>query len=130
MVNSFQLNPQWFNKYSQLVEYLIQNQIQQIRAIGEISRIISQTSNEISDMMMKSYQDRQAVYDRLSTDFSQMIRGVEEYYDPVQQKPIELPTGYNSSWVNGLGEYILSDTYDFNPNIGSNQNWQRMNKRQ
>lgn len=129
MVNSFKLNPQWFNKYSQLVEYLIQNQIQQIRTIGEISRIISQTSNEISDMMMKSYQDRQEVYDRLSTDFSQMIRGVEEYYDPVGQKPVELPTGYNSGWVNGLGEYILSEGYDFNPNIGSNQNWQRMDKR-
>jgi len=130
MVNSFQLNPQWFSKYSQLTEYLIRNQIQQIQTIGQISRIISQTSDEISDMIMKTYEDRQAAYDRISTDFSQMIRGVEEYYDPVDQKPIELPSGYNRAWTNGLGEYILSDDYSFNPNIGSNQNWQSMERRQ
>lgn len=129
MVTSFQLNPQWFNKYSQLTEYLIQNQIQQIRQIGEISKIVSQTNNEISDMIMSSYQERQAVYDRLSQDFSQTIRGVENYYDPVNQKTVELPNGYNTGWVNGLGEYVLTDSYSFDPNIGSNQTWQKMGKR-
>jgi hypothetical protein len=130
MVKSFQLNPQWFSKYSQLTEYLIRNQIRQIQNIGQISRIISQTSNEISDMIMESYEERQAVYDRISTDFSQMIRGVEEYYDPIDERPMELPTGYTRGWTNGLGEYVLSDDPAFDPNIGSNQNWQRMRKRQ
>lgn len=130
MINSFQLNPQWFNKYSQLTEYLIRSQIQQIQNIGQISRIISQTSDEISDMMMKSYQDRQATYDRISTDFSQMIRGVEEYHNPIDQKPVELPSGYSAAWTNGLGEYVLSDDYSFNPNVESNQNWQKMERRQ
>jgi hypothetical protein len=130
MVSSFQLNPQWFSKYSQLTEYLIRNQIQQIQTIGQISRIISQTSDEISDMIMKSYEDRQATYDRISTEFSQMIRGVEEYYDPVDQKPVELPSGYTGAWTNSLGEYILSDDSSFDPNIGSSQNWQRMERKQ
>ena len=130
MVTSFRLNPQWFNKYSQLVEYLIQNQIKRIQTIGQISRIVSQTSNEISDMIMKGYEDRQAVYDRLSTDYSQTIRGVDEYYDPVAAKPIELPLGYDQAWTNGLGEYVLSDDSGFDPNIGANQNWQLMRKRQ
>ena len=128
MVFSFRLNPQWFSKYIQLTEMLIQNQIRQIHNIGELSRYISQTSNEISDMMMDSYNQRQAVYDRISTDFSQMIRGVDEYYDPVSQTPVELPTGYTNAWVNGLGEYVLSDNPNFNPNLGSNLTWQPMGK--
>lgn len=122
IVSSFKLNPQWFNKYNQVVEHLIQQQIQQIRSIGELSRIISRTHNEISDMMMETYNNRQQVYDRLSENFSQYIRGVDEYYDPVQQKRVELPSGYTEGWVNGLGEYILSDNPNYNPNVGSNQN--------
>jgi len=126
IVNSFRINPQWFNKYNQLVEYLIRNQIQHIQAIGQISRMISQTSNEISDMMMESYQNRQSAYDRISENFSQTIRGVDSYYNPIEQKNIELPSGYDNAWTNSLGEYILSDNPNYNPNIESNLNWQRM----
>lgn len=130
MVNSFRMNPQWFNKYSQLTEYLIRNQIQQIQRIGEVSRIVSQTSNEISDMIMETYENRQAVYDKISTNFSQAIRGVDEYYDPIAEQPVELPIGYDRAWTNSLGEYILSDDYSFDPNAGSNRNWQQMQRRQ
>jgi hypothetical protein len=129
MVASFRLNPQWFNKYNQVIEYLIQRQIQQIRSIGELSRIISRTQNEISDMMMQSYNQRQEVYDRVAENFSQHIRGVDQYYNPVEQKPVELPSGYRQAWTNSLGEYILSDQEDFNPNIGSNQTWQKMERK-
>jgi hypothetical protein len=129
IVSSFRLNPQWFSKYNQVVEYLIQQQIRQIHSIGELSRIISRTHNEISDMMMETYNNRQQVYDRLSENFSQYIRGVDEYYDPVEQKRVELPSGYNEGWVNGLGEYILTDNPNYNPNVGSNQTWHRMDKK-
>lgn len=129
VVSSFRLNPQWFSKYNQVVEYLIQQQIRQIHSIGELSRIISRTHNEISDMMMETYNNRQQVYDRLSENFSQYIRGVDEYYDPVEQRRVELPSGYNEGWVNGLGEYILSDNLNYNPNVGSNQSWHRMDKK-
>lgn len=126
IAHSFTVNLQWFNKYNQLVNYLIQRQIQQIHAIGQISKIISQTHNEISDMIMQSYNERQAVNDRIADKFSQYIRGVDKYYDPVNENPVELPTGYDNAWTNGLGDYIVSESPSFNPNIGSNQNWRRM----
>ena len=126
IVRSFRINLQWFNKYNQLVNFLIQRQIQQIHTIGQISRIISQTHSEISDMIMQSYRERQAVNDRIADKFSQYIRGVDKYYNPINQKPVELPVGYGNAWTNGIGDYIVSDSPSFNPNIGSNQNWQRM----
>ncbi|MFC2083511.1 hypothetical protein ACFLS9_00485 [Bacteroidota bacterium] len=125
---SFKLNPLWFSKYNQVIEYLAQRQIQQIHNIGQLSRIISQTHNEISDMMMDSYYQRQAVNDRISDRFSQYIRGVDKYYNPIDNKHVELPSGYNNAWTNNLGEYIISDNPDFSPNISSNQNWERMGK--
>jgi hypothetical protein len=130
IVHSFKLNPQWFSKYSQVVEYLIQGQIQQIQNLGQLSRIISQTSNEISDMNMQSYYQRQAVNDRIADNFSQYIRGVDKYYNPIEQKPVELPSGYENAWSNALGEYILSNDPSFNPNIGSTVDWQIMKRNQ
>jgi hypothetical protein len=129
MATSFRVDPRWFNKYNQVVQYLIQRQIRHIHNLGELSRIISQTHNEISDMMMQSYNQRQEVYDHVAENFSQYVRGVDQYYNPVEQKPVELPSGYQQAWTNSLGEYILSDQEDFNPNIGSNQNWQKMERK-
>jgi hypothetical protein len=129
MTSSFRLNPQWFSKVNQVVEYLISRQIQHIRNVGELSRILSRTSNEISEQMMQSYEERQKVYDRVSENFSQHIRGVDEYYDPVGERRVELPAGYRQAWTNALGEYIVSESEDFNPNVGSNQNWQKMEKK-
>jgi hypothetical protein len=129
MGSSVRVNPAWMNAYAQVVDFLIRNQMQKIRSAGELSRIISQTHREISDDMMRSWEERQGVYDRLSERFSQNIRSVDEYYDPVSEKSVELPAGYRNAWVNGLGEYVIAEQEDFNPNIGSNQNWQRMERK-
>jgi hypothetical protein len=37
---------------------------------------------------------------------------------------VELPSGYNHAWSNNNGEYIVSDNPNFNPNVGSNLDWQ------
>lgn len=129
MVKSFQVNVQWFNKYVQVVRMLTQQQIQRIHQIGELSRYLSRTSNEISDMMMQTYENRQAAYDRISTNFSQTIRGVDEWTDPASGTRTELPSGYDNAWVNGLGDYVLSESPSYNPNIESNQNWQRLTRK-
>ncbi|MDO9265153.1 MAG: hypothetical protein Q7U02_14380 [Desulfosalsimonadaceae bacterium] len=129
MVNSFKVNPVWFNKYNQTVEYLIQAQIKNIRNIGELSRIISRTSNEISDSMMQSYENRQQVYDRISENFSEYVRGTEHYNNPIEGREVELPGGYSHAWTNAGGEYILTDNPNYNPNVGSNQNWEELPKK-
>jgi len=129
IVKSFTVNLQWLNTYVQVVRALTQQQIQRIHQIGEFSRQLSRQSNEISDMMMQAYENRQAAYDRISTNFSQMIRGVDEWVDPASGTRTELPAGYDNAWVNGLGEYVLADSPSYNPNIDSNQNWQRLTRK-
>jgi hypothetical protein len=126
---SFQTNKYWYNKYVQLVEYLIKAQIQQIHNVGEFSRKLSQISDEIREDNLKSWYDRQAVGDRIAEDFSQYVRGVDEYYDPIEGRPVELPAGYDNAWSNANGEYIISDNPNFNPNVGSNLNWEPMKKK-
>lgn len=126
---SFQVNKYWYNKYVQLAEFLIRNQIQRINNIGEFSRRLAQMSDEIREDNLKSWYDRQSVNDRIAEDFSQYMRGVDEYYDPIEERPVELPSGYDNAWTNANGEYIISDNPNYNPNVGSNLNWERMKKK-
>lgn len=129
IAHSFRLNPQWFNKYNQVVDYLIQMQIKRINGTGEIGRIISRTHNDISERVMQSYKQRQAVYERIANNFSGETRGVERYHDPLEQKSLELPAGYKNAWTNGHGEYLLSDSSNFTPDGGTGAVWQKMERR-
>jgi hypothetical protein len=129
MIRSFKFDIQWFNAYNQVVQQLTQGQLRQIQQAGELSRYISRTSNEISDMIRDSYERQQSTYDHVFENYSQQIRGVDAYYDPIQEKPVELPTGYREAWTNPLGEYIVSDDPNYSPNVGANGNWQKLQKK-
>lgn len=128
IVTSVQVNLQWFNKYTQVWQALTQMQMQRIKAAGRMSQIISQTHNEISDMMHQSWLRRQASEDRIHRQWTQSMRGVEEYYNPVEQRPVELPGGYRDAWINGSGEYILTDNPNYNPNVQAGGNWQKLQR--
>lgn len=122
IVNSFKINLQWFNKYQQVVNLLINQQMQSIYQAGQISRIISQTNNEISQMINDSYWQRQEVNDRIAENFSQSIRGTANFND--EGNTVELPNTYSDVWSNGVGEYIMSNETQFDPNKTLGGNWQ------
>jgi len=130
MIHSTRFNLEWFNRYAQLVQTLTQAQMNQIRAAGELSRYISRASSEISDMVRESYEQRQASQDRINKNWSQYMRGVQEYHDPVAGRPVELPSGYKNAWGNGSGEYIVTDSTIFNPNVELNGNWQKLERKE
>jgi hypothetical protein len=116
----------WLNKYNQVVNYLIQQQIQQIENLGRLSDIVSQTSNEISDANFEAWEQSQSVKDQLANDFSDSILGIQSYRNPIDGSTVDLPSGYSSAWTNSLGEYVLSDSASYNPNTESNLNWQQL----
>ncbi len=121
--SSIKINPAWKAVVQQVSQGLTNNTIRGINQIGALSRQISRNFNEISDMNMRGWQERSAAQDLMSENFSQNIRGVDPYYDPNTGRNIELPSGYTQAWSTPLGEYILSDDPNFNPNIGSTQSW-------
>jgi hypothetical protein len=130
MIKSFKVNPAWAARVAQISQGMIQNQIQQTHNIGQLSRHISQNQAEISDMLTQSYNQRSQVMERTSDQFSQAIRGVETVHDPNLGKGIELPNGYENAWSNPLGEYIVSNDANFNPNIDLNGNWTPLKKQE
>lgn len=117
---------QWFNAQAQ-VKQIVLNGIRQRQQIAfQAGQRIAGIQSEVSDMIMQQYKDRQASQDRVQKEFIKTIRGVEEYYNPYEERPVELPSGYKNVWVNGSGEYLLTDQVGLNPNIGSIREWKQL----
>lgn len=129
IVSSVRVNPRWFARYLQAKEAWVAGRMEGIRQAGELSRYLSRTSAEISDMQMQAWENRQASQDRTHQRFTEYIRGVGTYHDPYQGRDVELPSGYRDVWVSRAGEYILADDANFNPNVSTGGTWERMSPR-
>jgi hypothetical protein len=128
MLNSFKFNIYWFNCYRQLVQANTQYVMQNINNAGEISRIIRNAFQSVSETVKRSYEAQQASYDRVFKGISESIRGVNSYYDPYKGYNVQIPNGYRYVYSNPLGEYIVTDNPNYNPNVGSNLNWTNLNR--
>lgn len=129
IASSVRVNPRWFARYLQAREAWVAGRMEGIRQAGELSRYLSRTSAEISDMQMQAWENRQASQDRTHQRFSEYIRGVGTYHDPYQGREVELPSGYNDVWVSRAGEYILANDPNLNPNVSAGGTWERMTPR-
>jgi hypothetical protein len=88
--------------------------------------MLSQMSNQISDENLKDWEQRQSVNDQLVRDFSNQILEIQPYTNPIDGTTVDLPSGYSNAWTIALGEIVLVESSSFNPNSGSNLNWQPM----
>jgi hypothetical protein len=75
---------------------------------------------------MRAWEQRQQAQDRIAQNFSDYVRGVERFHDPIAGREVELPAGYGRAWANNLGEYVVSDSPSYNPGVGSNLHWQEL----
>jgi hypothetical protein len=135
-LNSFRWNSTWIERYAQLLREIWQLHLQ---GIMERHQAITQAQNEVTRIMTTTFSNQEETMERISDRWSEVIRGVETY-DPVPglaefgvsgQPPVELPNGYDYAWTNGQGEYILTDSALFNPNIDleTGYNWVQMVRR-
>jgi len=126
MIFSFKLNPQWFAKVVNTKEQMVQTIMQGIKAIGRIGDMVAKAGSDMRADQLSDWERRQEANDRIVQNFCDNIRGVERYNDPFSGNEVELPSGYGHAWANNLGEYIITDSPSYNPNIGSNLTWQQI----
>jgi hypothetical protein len=129
ITSSFQLNPKWYAKYSNIIEYLAQQQITKIKSVGEMSRMLSQVSDQMTPAQESGFENRSSVYDEVSEKFSDNTLGIDRYYDPYEERQVELPSGFKHAWCNNNGEYVVTEDPNYNPNVGSNLNWQELKRK-
>ena len=135
MKGSIQLNPQ----YSQAIVSMQQGRIKQIKQnvragiirnqqqAARISEQLRQNAAEISDIQMSMYESTSAMQDRVTQLHSEAIRGVNPYVSS-DGTVVDIPIGSGTQvWSTSDASTILSsDSYFFNPNIGSTIEYQQM----
>lgn len=125
MIASYRPNLAWTNAVQQVMTNMGNTAIQ---GAADRSRIWSQANREISDIIRQGYDYQQQSQNRIAESWSQTTRGVETYVDPGTNERVELSSGYTQAWSNGQGEYILSDSPNFNPNHELRGNWRELRK--
>ena len=129
MFDSLTYNPAWALANIKLAATVTRQRIQARQAWFNAMQRVRQSQLEVSDMITQSYEQRSAAYDRIFDNYSQAIRSVDAYDDPVSGQEVELPNGYENAWTNG-DTCLLSEDPTYNPNIGSTQNWEPMERRE
>ncbi|MCX6574487.1 MAG: hypothetical protein NTX99_10920 [Candidatus Aminicenantes bacterium] len=119
------VNPVWQVSYTRLCALVTREKLRQQQAIFARYQQIHKTLEECNDIIWQTYQNKSAAQDRMFDSYSQALRGVDTYVDPVNNWNVELPTGYDNAWTNGT-DYVFSDSASFNPNTLSGGNWQKM----
>jgi hypothetical protein len=127
-IDSLRLSLDWYAGYMYVQKLFVDRMNKGIRDAGALSELIARNSEEIREMFRESYRRRSESQDRISRSFSEYIRGVDTYRNPFEDRPIELPSGYRDAWANALGEYVLSNDANFNPNIGTTTEWRHMDR--
>ncbi|WP_289105145.1 hypothetical protein [uncultured Bacteroides sp.] len=135
MKGSIQLNPQ----YSQAIVSMQQGRIEQIKQnvragiirnqqqAARISEQLRQNAAEISDIQMSMYESTSAMQDRVTQLHSEAILGVNPYVSS-DGTVVDIPIGSGTQvWsTSDAGTILSSDSYFFNPNIGSTIEYQEM----
>lgn len=128
IANSLRVELRWHNAYQQVHAMWERNVMESIRQAGLLSRYIAQVNAEITANRRAVWENAQASQDRVHRRFAEYTRGTETYNNPVTGQPVELPGGYQNAWANASGEYVVSDSASFNPNVGSTITWEPMAK--
>lgn len=106
----------------------LNHQIQeQIRSIGEMSRISAGLSRDRQDAIMGNYRSQQAAQNKAVSGFCDFIGDVDRYRT-ADGSEMQLASGYKDAWTNRAGDVVLSDNAGYDPNQGSGGGWTRLKK--
>ncbi len=91
-------------------------------AFQNTQKIHRSTSDEISDMSMRSYWSRSDMESRMHSKEMNMIREEYTLTNPWSNKSLQVNSGYQNYFINANGDIIGSNDVNFDPNVHKNYN--------
>jgi len=120
VLSTVRIDPTWQARVSQVQ---LNMQAADLKGARDRSRIIAQSAEDTRKTLREGYEARQRSHDRTSAEFSDALRGVQNYRNPTTGEVVQLDNQYGHAWASGNGEYVLSDSPGFNPNATLRGNW-------
>lgn len=103
MFHSVKMNPRWVASQQQLG--------------ANVSQIVTQTNQEISRIINKSYWSRQQTLDNINRRFSNYILGMTDVVDPETAEKWKVEAGHNYYWRKDYTNQIIGTEVYIRPNI-------------
>lgn len=122
---SVRINPQFQVAVGQFL--ISMGKINQ-RGAQDRHRIWQEAQQSTAETWRQTTQQREESQARIQEQFGQTIRGVETFVDPRSNERVELSSSYRNAWSNGRGEYLLSDSANFDPRTALQEDWTLMQR--
>ena len=125
VAESIQPDPRYKADLDQAIQIGLQTQANNQKAVMDRWKIARNAQEDCRKIQNETYKNRQTAQDRSNLQFSNYLRGVDQYVAPGESSAVTLPSGYNQVWGNGLGQYVLSN----DPNVRqrlNGTNWQQL----
>ncbi len=118
-------NPEW---EARVIRLIFEIKGMELEGIRDRSRIVSRMAQEIAEMQAEGWERRQRAEDRMFGSMVASIRGVETYRNPATGETVTLSSEYGRAWVNNRGEYLVSDSPGFDPNVALREEWKSLER--
>ena len=105
-----------------------QMHMQTLQMQQQTSQMIARNSQQVSAGIMDSWNKRQAAQSRMSTNYSEAIRGVNSYVTPTGGT-VEMSVGADHVYQNKYGDTIGISGNDIDSNLASKLNWTKLEKK-
>ncbi|MFO1320236.1 MAG: SHOCT domain-containing protein [Burkholderiales bacterium] len=122
---SVRVNPQF---QAALGQFLLSMAKINSRGAMDRHRIWQEAQRATAETWQQTVQQREESQARIHEQFGQTIRGVETFVDPRSNERVELSSSYRNAWSNGKGEYLLSDSPNFDPRVTLQEDWTLMRR--
>lgn len=121
---SIKTNPQWERRIGDHNNKIARTAIEEA---GKRARITAQTNEEIARIRKETWDSYQESSDRRMREFSEAMRDVETYDDPMSATgQVELSSFYEHAWRLNDGSYVLTNDSSFNPYAATGQDGVRL----
>ncbi len=129
VVANASFTPEWLATYSVVKQLQRQGLQQQMADTAAFGRKLQDYTAHIRQLGQQIHEERMKSFDRIAETQREYLAGVETYNDPYQGRAVYMPAGYKEYWVNQKGEMVLSERADYNPNVGDDKDWRKMERR-
>jgi len=108
-------NPDWNQKYSQLILGNYRQAANNSIAAGNAARAQAAQAHAQEDATAQQYNDHQANQDAMNEQTAETMRDETPWTDADGTRVL-LPSAYGKAWQDGNGEYIVSNDPNYDPN--------------
>ncbi|MEI7547281.1 MAG: hypothetical protein WCK21_04385, partial [Actinomycetota bacterium] len=118
--------PEWEGIRQMCIKLFVKGIQQQMADTVRFGQLLAQYRAESQQLQQQIIDERWAQQDYQAQVNGQILEGTQTYTDPNDQTMVQLPSTWDTYWVNQNGEYVVVDDPNFDPNSMNDGTWHQL----